>query len=46
MTHSNWRSCRRAPQVSKEDGVLQPPEKMAAQIGEYLRSKGFLSGKK
>lgn len=32
-------------QVSKEDGVLQPPEKMAAEIGAYLEKRGFLHGK-
>lgn len=32
-------------EVSKEDGVLQPPEKMAALIGAYLEKKGFLNGK-
>ncbi|CAI5473631.1 unnamed protein product [Closterium sp. Yama58-4] len=33
-------------EVAKEDGVLQPPEKMAADLIEYLDKKGILSGPK
>jgi len=29
-------------EVSKEDGVLMAPEKMAAQLMDYLKSKGYL----
>eukprot|EP00475_Leptophrys_vorax_P009814 TRINITY_DN16500_c0_g3_i1.p1 TRINITY_DN16500_c0_g3~~TRINITY_DN16500_c0_g3_i1.p1 ORF type:complete len:299 (-),score=31.16 TRINITY_DN16500_c0_g3_i1:87-983(-) len=31
-------------EVSKDDGVLQPPEKMALQMIKFLEEKGILSG--